>query len=456
MYRAGVERERQAELSKANAALREFEILLEKRVADRTRDLEVAADVSKQVTTILDLHELLASLVERTRAAFDLYHVSVFLYDPETNSLNYEAGTGEAGKNLKSAGKKFHLNDTRGLVPLAGRKLQSVLVNDVTAEPNHLLNPDLPDTKAELVLPMRVGNRLIGVLDLQSTKAGRFTNDDLKVLTSLAEQLAVAVQNARFYGEQVEIAEKLRAVDTMKSQFLASMSYELRTPLNAVLNFTEFVGLGLMGPVNDKQKDALNKALDSGKHLLALINDVLDMTKIEAGMLKLFVEGDIDLQQELETAITATQPLLKDKPVAFVQDVDDTLPLIVGDRRRIRQVLLNLLSNAAKFTEEGSVTLSVKKNNDMVLFAVSDTGPGIALEDQTLIFEPFKQTETGIQHASGTGLGLPISKRLVEAHGGRLWVESQVGEGAAFYFTLPIRSLALVQSMELVTGASHV
>jgi signal transduction histidine kinase len=334
--------------------------------------------------------------------------------------------------------------------------LKSVLVNDVTAESNHLVNPDLPNTKAELVLPMRVGERIIGVLDLQSTKAGRFTPDDLKVLTSLSEQLSVAVQNARFYGEQVEIAEKLRAVDTMKSQFLASMSHELRTPLNAVLNFTEFVGLGLRGPVNEKQKDALNKALDRGKHLLALINDVLDMTKIEAGMLKLFVESDIDLKQELNTAVTATQPLLKDKSVTVVQDVDDALPLLVGDRRRIRQVLLNLLSNAAKFTEEGSITLSVKKRGEIILFAVIDTGPGIAPEDQTLIFEPFKQTETGIQHASGTGLGLPISKRLVEAHGGQLWVESNVGEGAGFYFTLPIHSLELAQTMELVSGAAHV
>src|SRR5262249_30995166 len=160
-------------------------ILLEKRVADRTRDLEVAADVSKQVTTILDLHDLLANLVERTRSAFDLYHVSVFLFDPASNALNYEAGTGAAGGSLKTSGRKFNLRDERGLVPLAARSLQAVLVNDVTAEPNHLVNPDLPETKAELALPMRVGERFVGVLDLQSTKVGRFNNDDLKVLTSL-------------------------------------------------------------------------------------------------------------------------------------------------------------------------------------------------------------------------------------------------------------------------------
>ena len=451
-HRTEVERKRRSELEAANSALRASEMLLEKRVAERTRDLEIAADVSKQVTTILDLHQLLAILVERTRSAFDLYHTSVFLYDANSDELNYEAGTGEAGQRLKMAGKKFRRQDPKGLVPLAGRTLQAVLVNDVASDPNHLVNPDLPQTRAELVLPMYIGDQLVGVLDLQSEKLARFTPDDLKVLTSLAEQLAVAVQNARFYGEQVEIAEKLRAVDTVKSQFLASMSHELRTPLNAILNFTEFVAVGLLGPVTEKQKDALTKALDSGRHLLSLINDVLDMTKIEAGMLKLFVETEIDLTQELGALIPATQTLLNEKPVTFVQDIDEGLPLLVGDRRRIRQILLNLLSNAAKFTEEGTVTLRVERCEDEVLFTVTDTGPGIAAEDQELIFEPFKQTETGIQHAAGTGLGLPISRKLVEAHGGQLWVESTPGNGAAFHFNLPIHSLELIQTIEVTVG----
>src|SRR5262249_15852399 len=147
------------------------------------------------------------------------------------------------------------------------------------------------------------------------------------------------------------------------------------------------------------------------------------------------------------------QTLLKDKPVEFVQDIDEALPLVMGDKRRIRQILLNLVSNAAKFTDEGSITFSVKKRNDEILFADSDTGPGIAQEDQSIIFQRFVQTETGIQHAGGTGLGLPISKRLAEAHGGRLWVESEEGEGASFFVVLPIRSQAVVEmfngSMEM-------
>lgn len=245
----------------------------------------------------------------------------------------------------------------------------------------------------------------------------------------------------RLYQEQVAVAEKLRAVDTMKSQFLASMSHELRTPLNAILNFTEFVALGMLGDVNDAQVDALNKSIDSGRHLLSLINDVLDMTKIESGMMKLFIENDIDLHKEVEPVISTAQTLLADKPeVRLVQDIDAELPILSGDRRRIRQILLNLVSNAVKFTEQGSITLAIKNRPDEVLFAVIDTGPGINLADQPMIFEPFQQTETGIRHAGGTGLGLPISKRLVEAHGGRLWVESHVGEGAAFYFSLPLKS----------------
>lgn len=258
----------------------------------------------------------------------------------------------------------------------------------------------------------------------------------------------------RLYQEQVAVAEKLRAVDTMKSQFLASMSHELRTPLNAILNFTEFVALGMLGDVNDAQVDALNKSIDSGRHLLSLINDVLDMTKIESGMMKLFIETDIDLHKEVQPVIATAQTLLADKPeVRLVQDIDTDLPILSGDRRRIRQVLLNLVSNAVKFTEQGSITLAIKNRPDAVLFAVIDTGPGINLAEQPMIFEPFQQTETGIRHAGGTGLGLPISKRLVEAHGGRLWVESHVGEGAAFYFTIPLNSPATQSTRPVLAEA---
>lgn len=255
----------------------------------------------------------------------------------------------------------------------------------------------------------------------------------------------VAANELREANTELQVAwEAARQADLIKSQFLASMSHELRTPLNAILNFNEFVLMGLVGPINERQKDLLQKSFNSGKHLLSLINDVLDMTKIEAGMMRLFVEEDVNLTPELDTVIAATRTFLGDKQVALVLDIDPHLPRIVGDRRRIRQILLNLLSNAAKFTEEGTITLSVKRRGESLVFAVIDTGPGISPEEISIIFEPFRQSHKGLLQTTGTGLGLPISRRLAEAHGGMIWVESQPGDGAAFYLKLPVRSTELI------------
>ena len=189
----------------------------------------------------------------------------------------------------------------------------------------------------------------------------------------------------------------------------------------------------------------LNTSLSSSRHLLQLINDVLDMSKIQAGKLSLYIEEDVNLNEEIQTVVDMAEPLLGkqnvllERPIRFIQDIDHGLPLTACDRRRIRQVLLNLLSNAIKFTEQGSITLSAKKKGGEFIFAVMDTGPGIAQEMQARIFEPFVQTTDGIKHAQGTRLGLPISRSLVQAHGGELWVESKIGEGTTFFFTLPFR-----------------
>ncbi len=257
--------------------------------------------------------------------------------------------------------------------------------------------------------------------------------------------------------KNIELAsawEAAKQADLVKSQFLASMSHELRTPLNAILNFTEFVSLGMLGEINERQTDALNKSLDSGRHLLALINDVLDITKIESGMMRLFIEDNVDVYEILDAAESAVQSYLQGKPVSFITEIEENLPAIVTDRRRLRQILLNLLSNACKFTEQGSVRLCVRRQGDDLCFSVIDTGPGIAPQDHDVIFEPFKQTETGIRHAGGTGLGLPISKRLIEANYGRLWVESELGRGAAFHFAIPVRQPELLLLVSDVETAS--
>jgi signal transduction histidine kinase len=239
--------------------------------------------------------------------------------------------------------------------------------------------------------------------------------------------------------------------DRVKSQFLASMSHELRTPLNSILTFSELMAMGTFGDVNEEQTEYLHKVLFSGKHLLGLINDVLDISKMESGMMKLFIEEDFDIAAEVQQISATIEKTIGDKPVELVIDVDSDFPLLAVDKRRVRQVLLNLLSNAVKFTEEGTITLSAKKKPDEILFAVIDTGPGIPKNQHHMIFEPFIQSETGIKHAGGTGLGLPISKRLVEAHGGRLWLTSNPGEGAAFYFTLPTTPALNVGEVALET-----
>ncbi|MBI5929597.1 MAG: GAF domain-containing protein [Chloroflexi bacterium] len=429
--------------------LRELISGLEVRVEARTRDLQIAADVSRQITTILDLDSLLPQFVERAWEDFGLYHVSVFLYNESDKLLRLEAGSGEAGQQMKKAGKAFDI-DAVGLVPQAARLRQAVVANDVSQAAEHFLNPVLPDTSSEAAIPMIVGSNLVGVLDLQSIKLNRFTEDDTRVMTTLAGQLAVAVQNAYLYAEQVQVAKELSTLDAMKSQFMASMSHELRTPLNAILNFTQFVSSGLYGPVNERQVDALKKSVVSGEHLLSLINDILDITKIEAGMMELFVEDDVNLNHELKTVINMAESLTAEKAIKLVVDVDPDLPTILGDKRRIRQILVNLVSNAAKFTDMGSITISAKRETEDILFKVVDTGPGIAEKDQEMIFQSFRQTQAGLQKHSGTGLGLPIAKRLSEAHGGKLWLESTLGSGSTFFVRLPIYSEALAKTIEII------
>ena len=422
----------------ANKELRQLQISLEQRVVDRTRDLQIASDVSRQITQILNLEELLPRLVEKTKAGFNLYFSSVFLYESETHQLVLEAGTGEAGRQMKADGMAFAIEAAPSLIIQAGREQRAVIIEDVSQSNAYLAVPYLPETQSEAAIPMLIQGNLIGVLDLQSRDLGRFTEADLQILTTLAEQIAVAIQNARLYEEQIHVTEQLRSVDKMKSQFLSSMSHELRTPLNAIINFVEMVAMGLVGPVTEEQKELLNNSLKSSTHLLQLINDVLDISKIQAGKLALFIEQDVDLYRELKTVIDMVLPMFKDKPVELVQDIDDNLPVIAGDKRRIRQVLLNLLSNSIKFTDKGTVTLSAKLQDEKVAFAVIDTGVGIPPEARSVIFEPFVQTLDGIKLEQGTGLGLPISLSLVKAHGGDLWMESRPGEGSAFYFTLPV------------------
>ncbi len=298
-----------------------------------------------------------------------------------------------------------------------------------------------------LATPLLVDKEAKGLMAVWRTGAGReFGEDELAFLQNLSHQVAIALKNAQLFSEAEEARQIAEQANRTKSAFLANMSHELRTPLNAIINFTELVSMETMGPVTDEQKEALGYSLGSSQHLLQLINDVLDISKIQAGKLSLFMEENVDLQALVNETLAVIEPSIQKQAelyehrVKLIHDVDKDLPFVSCDQRRIKQVLLNLLSNAVKFTEKGSITLSAKRKGENILFVVMDTGKGIESELQAKIFEPFVQTLDGIKHAEGTGLGLPITKSLVESHGGTIWLESEVGEGSSFFFTLPINS----------------
>ncbi|MCB9456414.1 MAG: GAF domain-containing protein [Anaerolineaceae bacterium] len=431
---------RTSRLREMNLLLQASEESLEQRVQERTRDLQVAADVSLEITTQLDPTHLLAAVVERTARAFNLYHVSVFLYDEYQQVLHMKQGVGDAGDAMVAMGKQFLLTE-RGLVPLAAKTQQPTLSNDVSENTDHFANPLLPETRSELAIPMIYRGTLVGVLDIQSEQVNRFRDDDIRIMRTLAEQIAVAIRNSQLFEETTIAKEAAEKADNVKSAFLASMSHELRTPLNAIINFSKFLKRGIPGPINKEQDELIGSIADSGQHLLNLINDVLDMSKIEAGSLKLFIEQGIDMRQIIETAIQYTHPMLADKPVEMQQDIPDVLPTITGDRKRLLQIFLNVLSNACKFTDEGYIKINVLPEPQHLLFAVNDTGAGIAPEDADYVFTAFKQTESGLrQGGGGTGLGMPICQKLIEAHEGRIWFESEPGVGTTFFVELPLKS----------------
>lgn len=432
------EREFVEEISQQVSEAMEHARLLE-QTQKRAVELETVSRVSAATSTILEAEKLLTAVVELARRSFDLYHAHIYLLDEESGRLMLTAGSGEAGPKLVEQGWGIDVDHPRSVVARAARQREGIIVNDVQDKSGYLPNPLLPNTRSELAVPMIVGNRLLGVLDVQAEKADYFTEDDVRIQTALANQVGIALQNAMLYQEQLETAEMLREFDRLKSEFLASMSHELRTPLNSIIGFADVLLEGIDGELNERMEEDVNLIRNSGQHLRELIGDILDMSKIEAGMMDLrYEEIDLrDMERDFE-AFARTQLMTYDKELEIEVEINPSVDVIEADATRFKQVLYNLISNAIKFTEEGQVTLSLEKQDDHILVQVSDTGIGIKEEDLPLIFEQFRQVDGSLtRSAGGTGLGLPISKSLVELHGGEIWVESEVGEGTTFSFTIP-------------------
>ncbi len=293
--------------------------------------------------------------------------------------------------------------------------------------------------RAILAVPMVREGQLIGCLVVSRNRAGNFPAETVELLRTFGTQSALAIQNARLFHEIADKSRQLEAASQHKSEFLANMSHELRTPLNAIIGFSEVLAERMFGDINDKQAEYLQDILESGRHLLSLINDILDLSKIEAGRMELELT-EFDLPQAIQNALTLVRERALRRGIALHHVIDDRVADVRADERKVKQVLLNLLSNAIKFTPEGGrIDVRAAPADGLVQVSVTDTGIGIAPTDQDTVFEEFRQVGTADKKAEGTGLGLALSRKFIELHGGKIWLTSQVGVGSTFTFTLPMR-----------------
>ena len=319
-----------------------------------------------------------------------------------------------------------------------------VHIPDVLADPDYELGEiqKLGGYRTMLGVPMLREGVPVGVFTLTRTEMRPFTEKQIELAATFADQAAIAIENVRLFDEIQDKSRQLAEASQHKSQFLANMSHELRTPLNAILGYNELIVDGIYGTPSEKMQAVLKRIESNGRHLLGLINAVLDLSKIEAGQFTLDL-ADYSLQNVAQTVYNAVESLAVDKKLVFKTEVQSDLPQGHGDERRLTQVLLNLVGNAIKFTDAGEVVIKADASDGTFNLAVRDTGPGISAADQAKLFQEFQQADNSkTRKKEGTGLGLAISKRIIEMHGGRIWIESQVGQGSTFFVMLPVQAQA--------------
>jgi PAS domain S-box-containing protein len=404
--------------------------------------LATSAEIGRLVTSILDLDTLFDRTVNLIQERFGFDHTALFLVEETGFNAVLKSATGKAGQEMLRHRYSLPVG-SRSIVGTVSSTGDPLVVNDTAIDPIHHRNPLLPDTQSEAAVSLQIGKRIIGVIDFQSKEKNAFTQADIAILVTLADQVAVAIDNARSYELAQQAINEMRELDRLKSQFLANMSHELRTPLNSIIGFSRVIIKGIDGPVTNLQEQDLSAIYNSGQHLLRLINDILDLSKIDAGKMELAFD-DVNISELLQSVVPTVMGLIKDKPVKLEQNIAPNIPIVRADAMRLRQVMINLLSNASKFTDEGTITISASveikpDRNSEVVVKVTDTGPGIAPEDRSKLFQPFSQVDASpTRKTGGTGLGLSICRRLVELHGGQIDVTSEVGKGSTFYFTLPL------------------
>ncbi|GAB4532508.1 MAG: hypothetical protein Kow0063_13130 [Anaerolineae bacterium] len=401
-------------------------------------ETEALYRASQRITTSADLPSLYQVLVDElaSRLAADQCQLTIF---------DLERGYGEVMAEYRPIPEA-----DKTPIPLAGDPAYVILrdrrepltIEDISTEPAFTHSRSIQNGKevrSMLLIPILVRDELIGVVEASFMQRKRvFSETELDFCQTLANQAAITIANMRALEEQKETAERLREMDKLKTQFLANMSHELRTPLNSIIGFSRVILKGIDGPLTEMQETDLTAIYNSGQHLLGLINDILDLSKIEAGKMELNFD-EVDLKPIIKGVMSSALGLVKDKPIELEQKVPEDLPKVWADSTRIRQVLLNLISNATKFTEEGKITLIADSDEEWVTISVTDTGVGIPEEKLESIFEEFTQVDgSTTRSVGGTGLGLPISRHFIEMHGGKITVESQIGVGSTFTITLPI------------------
>jgi PAS domain S-box-containing protein len=408
----------------------------------RNEYLAASAEIARLVTSTLDLKTIFSRTVNLIHDMFGFYHAAIFIVDERgVNAILQEA----AGPSSEELRQQFHAVpvESQTIIGKVAATGQALVANNTALESSYEPEALLPDTKAEAALPLRVGNRIIGALDIRASEVDAFEEDAIGVLQTLADQVAVAIDNARSYELSQQAVTEMRELDRLKSQFLANMSHELRTPLNSIIGFSRVILKGIDGPTTELQQQDLTAIHSAGQHLLGLINDILDLSKIEAGKMELAFE-EVNMEDLANSVMSTMSGLLKDKPITLQRKIPSGLPSVRADPIRIRQVMINLLSNAAKFTEQGQITVELAvqqgaSGGQDMLISVTDTGPGIAEEDQQKLFQAFSQVDDSpTRRTSGSGLGLSISQHLVQMHSGHIGVKSTIGQGSMFYFSLPL------------------